>query len=103
VEVPATGSWPVITRGQWRSVYRRFRLAIECSGRVTAHSESASNGLRGLYIGPDMEGCPGFLLADAEVCTSHLAASLAHRTSALGWEMGAEAGFVEIEPLTRPR
>jgi hypothetical protein len=50
-----------------------------------------------------MEGCPGFLLADAEVCTSHLAASLAHRTSALGWEMGAEAGFVEIEPLTRPR
>jgi hypothetical protein len=38
VEVPATGSW---TRGLWRSVYRRFRLAIECSGRVTAHSETA--------------------------------------------------------------
>jgi hypothetical protein len=28
----------VITRGQWRSVYRHFRLAIECSGRVTHHS-----------------------------------------------------------------
>jgi hypothetical protein len=41
VEVPATGSWPVITRGQSRSVYRRFRLAIECSGRVTAYSETA--------------------------------------------------------------
>ena len=39
MEVPATGSWPVITRGQSRSVYRCFRLAIECSGRVTAHSE----------------------------------------------------------------
>jgi hypothetical protein len=37
VEVPVIGSWPVITRGQWRSVYRRFRLAIECSGRVTRY------------------------------------------------------------------